>query len=250
MNSLQGKIALVTGASRGLGKGIALVLAERGATVLINHLNTPEEAGELVQQIRSGGGNAEAFQADVSAAADVDHMFAFARKHYGTLDILVNNAGISRAQDIFETNEEDWDLILNTNLKSVFLCTRRAMELMRKQRSGRIVNLSSIVAYRGALFGHAHYAASKGGILSFTRTVARTGAPFGITCNCVAPGIIETELLFQTHGPEGVAKLAETVPLGLGKPRDVGLAVAYLAGEGGNYLTGICLDINGGMNFH
>ena len=132
----------------------------------------------------------------------------------------------------------------------MFLMSKPAMEIMRDQKFGRIINLTSVVAYRGALFGHVHYAASKGGILSFTRTLARTGAPYNITVNAIAPGIIETELLFQTHGTEGVAKLAQTVPLGLGKTRDIGLAAAYLAGEGGRYLTGICLDVNGGMNFH
>lgn len=247
---LQGKIALVTGASRGLGKGIALVLAEKGAAVVVNYRSAAAEAEEVVAAIRAAGGTADAFQADVSDAADADRLFAALRERHGRIDILVNNAGTTKAQDIFEITEEDWDFIMKTNLKSLYLCTKRAMEMMRGQRSGRIVNISSIVAHRGALFGHAHYAATKGGILSFTRTVARTGAPYGITCNAVAPGIIETELLFQTHGADGVAELAKTVPLGLGKPRDIGLAVAYLAGEGGSYLTGACIDVNGGMYFH
>ena len=124
------------------------------------------------------------------------------------------------------------------------------MEMMREQNFGRIISMTSMVAYRGAVFGHCHYAATKGAILSFTRTIARTGAPYHITANAIAPGIIETELLFQTHGEEGVAKLAATVPLGLGKPRDVGLAAAFLAGEGGGYITGACIDVNGGMYFH
>ncbi|MBS1371732.1 MAG: 3-oxoacyl-ACP reductase FabG [Lentisphaeria bacterium] len=250
MKDLQGKIALVTGASRGLGRGIALVLAEKGATVVVNYRGSAAEAAAVVSEIRASGGNAVECRADVSESADVDRLFAFTADSFGRLDILVNNAGTSRAQDIFETSEADWDFILKTNLKSHFLCTKRAMELMRDRNFGRIINMTSMVAHRGALFGHCHYAATKGGILSFTRTIARTGAPFNITCNAIAPGIIETELLFRTHGEEGVAKLAETVPLGLGKVRDVGLAAAYLAGEGGNYLTGICLDVNGGMYFH
>ena len=250
MKELEGKIALVTGASRGLGRGIAAVLAEKGATVIANYRTDKAHAESICREILENGGKAVPFQADVSERADVAKLFDFVRSEFGRLDILVNNAGTTKAQDIFETSEEDWDFILKTNLKSLFLMSKAAMEIMRAQKSGQIINMTSIVAYRGALFGHVHYAATKGGILSFTRTLARTGAPYNITVNALAPGIIETELLFQTHGAEGVEKLAKTVPLGLGKPRDVGLAAAFLAGEGGRYLTGICLDINGGMNFH
>ena len=247
---LENRIALVTGASRGLGRGIASVLAEKGAKVIVNYRNGAKEAESLCAEIKAAGGSAVPLQGDVSESADVARIYDFIRKEFGRLDILVNNAGTTRAQNIFETSESDWDFIIKTNLKSMFLMSKPAMEIMRDQKFGRIINLTSIVAYRGALFGHVHYAASKGGILSFTRTLARTGAPYNITVNAIAPGIIETELLFQTHGEEGVAKLAQTVPLGLGKTRDIGLAAAYLAGEGGRYLTGICLDVNGGMNFH
>lgn len=250
MKELEGKIALVTGASRGLGRGIADVLAEKGASVIVNYRSDAAHAESLCEEIRAKGGTAVPFQADVGKSDDVKKLFGFVQSEFGRLDVLVNNAGTTRAQDIFETSEDDWDFILRTNLKSLFLMCKSAMEIMRGQRSGRIVNMSSIVAYRGALFGHVHYAATKAGILGFTRTLARTGAPYNITVNALAPGIIETELLFQTHGAEGVAELAKTVPLGLGKVRDVGLAAAFLAGEGGRYLTGICLDINGGMNFH
>ena len=250
MKELEGKIALVTGASRGIGKGIALVLAEKGAEVVVNFHHRAVEADAVVDEIRAAGGRAFAVQGDVSERDDVKRLFDEVAARCGRLDILVNNAGTSRSQDIFETSEEDWDFIIKTNLKSLFLCTRRGMEMMRVNRFGRIINLTSMVAHRGAINGHCHYAATKGGILSFTRTVARTGAPYNITCNAIAPGIIETDGLLATHGPEGVAALAATVPLGLGKCRDVGLAAAYLAGEGGNYLTGICLDVNGGMYFH
>lgn len=250
MNDLNGKIALVTGASRGLGKGIALVLAEQGATVVVNYRTGLKEAESVVSEIHRNNGDAVAFGGDMSEGGDVNKLFDFIGDKFGRMDILVNNAGTTRAQDIFETSEEDWDFIIKTNLKSLFLCSKRAMTMMRSQNFGRIINISSMVAHRGALFGHCHYAASKGGILSFTRTLARTGAPYNITCNAVVPGIVETELLYQTHGGEEVAKLAASIPLGLGKVRDVGLAAAYLSGEGGNYITGACLDINGGMYFH
>lgn len=250
MNDLTGKIALVTGASRGLGKGIALALAQAGAEVIVNYRSGKVQAEEVVDQIKEKNGKAVSFGADVAKSEDVEKLFAFIMEKYGRLDILVNNAGTTKAQDIFETTEEDWDFIINTNLKSLFLCTKKAMYIMRDQKEGRIINISSMVAHRGALYGHCHYAATKGGILSFTRTIARTGAPYNITCNAIVPGIVETELLFQTHGEDGVAELAKSVPLGLGKVKDVGLAAVYLSGEGGNYMTGACLDINGGMNFH
>lgn len=247
MNDLSGKMALVTGASRGLGRGVALVLAEQGADVAVNFIYNEDEAREVCGEIEKFGRRCICVKADASRADEVEKMFAAVIKGLGRLDILVNNAGTTRAQDIFATSEEDWDFIINTNLKSVFLCSREAMKIMRAQRSGRIISMSSIVAHRGALYGHVHYAATKSGILGFTRTLARTAAPYGITVNAIAPGIIETELLFKTHGEEGVRELASGVPLGLGNPRDVGLAAAYLAGEGGRYITGATIDVNGGM---
>lgn len=251
MSDLTGKTALVTGASRGLGKGIALALAEKGADVIVNYFNDPAEADAVSNEIKSRfGRKSYTVKADVSSAEEVAAMFEEISEKSGRLDILVNNAGTSRAQNIFETSEADWDFILNTNLKSVFLCSKEAMEIMKKQNYGRIISISSVVAHRGAIHGHVHYAATKSGILGFTRTLARTAAPFGITVNSVAPGIIETELLEKTHGAEGVKKLASDVPLGLGKPRDIGMATAFLASEDAHYITGITLDVNGGMFPH
>ena len=250
MGELSGKVALVTGSSRGLGKGVALVLAEKGADVIVNYNSSRDEAEEVCKVVREFGVQSICVQANVSKADDVQRLFSEIDAKFGKIDFLVNNAGTSRAENIFDITEENWDYILETNLKSVFLCSKAAMIRMRKRKFGRIVNMSSMVAHQGALFGHVHYASTKGGILSFTKTLARTAAPYGITVNAVAPGIIKTELLFKTHGEEGVAKLASTVPLGLGEMRDVGLSVAFLCGEGGNYLTGICLDVNGGMYMH
>jgi 3-oxoacyl-[acyl-carrier protein] reductase len=245
---LEGKVALVTGAARGIGKGIALVLAEKGADIIINDKKMNYEGEALASQIQALGRKTMLIETDVSVEADVKKMFSDIQEQFGRLDILVNNAGTSQAKDIFEAGLEDWQYIINTNLTSCFLCSKEAMTIMSTQRSGRIINIGSVVGERGALFGHVHYAATKSGIIGMTKTLARTGAPFGINVNAVAPGIIETELLFKTHGIEGVEKLSASIPLGLGKPRSIGLAVAYLVGEGGNYITGTSIDVNGGMN--
>lgn len=251
MFDLKGKRALVTGAGRGLGKGIALALAEAGAEVALNFLENEKEAQHVKDEIEAMGGRALVIQADVGVAPAVSGMFQAIKNHWGGLDILVNNAGTTKSQDIFETTEADWDQVVDTNLKSVFLCSKEAMALMREQkRGGSLINISSIVAHRGALYGHVHYAATKGGILSVTRTLARTGAPLGIRVNAIAPGIIESDLLMATHGKTEVDSLAASVPLGLGTARDIGLAAVYLASEGGRYITGATLDVNGGMHFH
>jgi 3-oxoacyl-[acyl-carrier protein] reductase len=246
-SSLIDQVALVTGASRGLGRGIAMALAEAGANVIVNYRSSRAEAERVVERIGALNRRSIAVQADVSSEADVRRLFAEIEAEFGRLDILVNNAGTSQPRDIFEETLEDWHHIIDTNLTSCFLCSKAAMTIMRDQGSGRIVNISSIVGQRGALFGHVHYAAAKSGMLGFARTLARTAAPLGITVNCVAPGIIDTELLRQTHGDSQVAELAAGVPLGLGTVRDVGLAVAFLCGEGGRYITGATLDVNGGM---
>ncbi len=247
MFELDGKVALVTGSSRGLGKGIALALAEAGADVVINYASSQDEAERVSKEIIEMGRKSIAVKADVRSETEVAELFAIVKKEFGKLDILVNNAGTTKSQDIFETTVEDWERIIDTNLKSVFLCSKEGMNIMRTQRSGKIINISSIVGHRGALYGHVHYAATKGGIFGFTKTLARTAAPLGITVNTIAPGIIETELLIQTHGEDEVKMLADGVMLGLGKPRDVGLAAVYLASEGGRYITGSTIDVNGGM---
>jgi len=247
MFELSGKVALVTGASRGLGRGIALVLGECGADVVVNYHNAKSQAEEVASAIKAFGRRASMVQADVSRAEEVQRLFDQVHSQFGRLDILVNNAGSTKAQDIFETDESDWDFILATNLKSCFLCSKAAMTVMRAQKSGRIINISSVVGHRGALYGHIHYAATKSGMLGMTKTLARTGASLGINVNTVAPGCIDTELLHQTHGEETVKELDESIPLGLGTTRDVGMAVAFLCGEGGRYITGATIDVNGGM---
>ncbi len=250
MLELAGKVALVTGSARGLGKGIAQVLAEKGADIVLNDKNLGIEGEVLAGQLSEMGRRVLSVEADVSDEADVHYMFRQVKDRFGRLDILVNNAGTSQAKTIFEADLSDWNYIINTNLTSCFLCSKQAMEMMATQRGGCIINISSVVGEQGAMFGHAHYAATKSGMLGITRTLARTGAPLGIRVNAIAPGIIETELLRKTHGPEGVEKLSASVPLGLGKPKNIGLAVAFLCGEGGAYITGATLDVNGGMYMH
>ncbi|PWJ54065.1 3-oxoacyl-[acyl-carrier protein] reductase [Dyadobacter jejuensis] len=247
MQELKDKIALVTGATRGLGKGIALALARQGATIIVNYPPFESEPVTVIQEIVDLGGQAKAMMADVSNYEQVQQMFQRISAEYGQLDILVNNAGTAQAKDIFEIEEEDWHRIVETNLSSGFYCSKMAMQMMREQQSGRIVFISSMVAHQGAIFGHVHYSASKSGQLGMVKTLARTAARLGITVNAVAPGIIETELLFKTHGKEEVGKLAASVPLGLGRPDDVGNAVAFLCSSQARYITGATLDVNGGM---
>jgi NAD(P)-dependent dehydrogenase (short-subunit alcohol dehydrogenase family) len=244
---LLGKVALVTGGSQGLGRGIALVLAEQGAAVAINYRSAKKKAAEVVAEIESMGRKARAVQGDVSRETEVQQMFEATRDHFGRVDILVNNAGTSAAQDIFETDENDWRRIIDTNLTSCFLCCKEAMQCMREQGSGRIVLIGSVVGQQGAMFGHVHYAASKSGMIGLMKTLARTAAPLGINVNAVAPGCIGTELLHAHLSQERIEELTDSIPLGLGTPRDVGLAVAFLCGEGGRYITGATLDVNGGL---
>lgn len=247
MTALGGRIALVTGGSRGVGRGIALALAEQGADVILNYHQASAIADDTAEEVRRLGHNAATIQADVSSESDVERMFQEIDSRFGRLDILVNNAGTTRAEDVFAASLESWDHIIRTNLTSCFLCSREAMRRMKDAGGGRIINIGSVVGHNGALRGHVHYAATKSGMLGLTKTLARTGAEYGVTVNCVAPGIIDTELLRQTHGEDGVTALSKTVPLGLGTARDVGLAVAFLAGEGGRYITGATIDVNGGM---
>ena len=168
MGELSGKVALVTGSSRGLGKGVALVLAEKGADVIVNYNSSRDEAEEVCKAVREFGVRSICIQANVGKSDDVQRLFSEIDNHFGKIDFLVNNAGTSRAENIFDITEENWDYILETNLKSVFLCSKAAMIRMRERKFGRIVNMSSMVAHQGALFGHVHYASTKGGILCFT----------------------------------------------------------------------------------
>jgi 3-oxoacyl-[acyl-carrier protein] reductase len=249
-SQVQSRLALITGAARGLGRGIAETLAEQGFLIAIADITTEKDASEVIQALKSRDRFAGYHQIDVSDELAVRRLFADLDAEGLAVDVLVNNAGTSRPQTIREITLNDWNDLLRINLTSAFLCSKEAFSRMEQRRSGCIVNISSVAAERGALLGHAHYSASKAGLLGLTRTLARTGAPVGIRVNAVAPGIIDTELLRRVHSDEEIDRIAATVPLGIGQPRDVGLAVAFLCGEGGRYITGSVLDVNGGAHIH
>ncbi len=249
MFELNGKTALVTGSTKGIGKGIALGLARAGADVVLNSYTSEDDPDSTIRQIEELGRRAIFIQADVTSEMEVASLFEQIDRQFGRLDILVNNAGTSRSETILETETDSWRHVIDTNLTSCFLCSKQAMERMIRQSSGRIIQISSIVAHQGAVFGHVHYAATKSGMLGLTKSLARTAAPHGITVNAVAPGIIDTELLRSTHGPSRLDELSRTVPLGLGSADDVAAAVVFLASGEARYMTGITIDVNGGLYY-
>lgn len=244
---LEGKVALITGSAKGIGRGIAHVLAEHGADIILNDLEPGPDIEHVKREIAAYGRKVLIAPGDVGQEESVDNIFRHIEQSFGKVDILVNNAGTSKAQDIFSTTVEDWDTLIRNNLTSAFLCSKSALSLMQRNGFGRIINISSVVGQQGALFGHVHYAATKSGMIGFTKTLARTAAPLGVNVNAIAPGIIDTALLKDIHGPERYEELKSSVPLGLGSVRDIGLAAAFLSGEGGRYITGATLDVNGGL---
>ncbi|MCM0626328.1 MULTISPECIES: 3-oxoacyl-[acyl-carrier-protein] reductase [unclassified Lysinibacillus] len=246
MRKLEGKVAVVTGASRGIGRAIALKLAEEGAKVVVNYSGSQAKAEEVVAMIQENGGEAIAVQASVSQTEEVTALMDAAVKTYGSLDILVNNAGITRDNLLMRMKEDEWDDVLNTNLKGVFLCTKAVTRQMMKQRAGRIINISSIVGVAGNA-GQANYVAAKAGVIGLTKTTAKELASRNILVNAIAPGFIETEMTEQL--PEDIKQgMLTQIPLAkLGQPEDIAKAVAFLASEDANYMTGQTLHIDGGM---
>lgn len=246
MSRLSGKRALVTGASRGIGRAVALRLAAEGASVALNYRAGREEAEAVAAEVAASGGSAAVLQGDVSVAAEAEALVGAAEAALGGLDILVNNAGATRDNLLMRLSEEDWDAALNTNLKGAFLCAKAAIRPMLRQRFGRIVNMSSVVALTGNP-GQANYAAAKAGLIGFTRTVAREVASRGVTVNALAPGFIETQMIESI--PEDLrARILERIPLGrFGAPDDVAGCVAFLCGDDGAYITGQTISIDGGL---
>jgi 3-oxoacyl-[acyl-carrier protein] reductase len=242
--NLTGKVALVTGSGRGIGKAIAQKLAEAGASVVINDVSDAAEA--TAQEITTAGKPSLFIKANVCSSAEVNPMIEKIVATYGKLDILVNNAGISRDQITLRMTDEEWDAVINVNLKSVFVCTRAALKYMMRQRYGRIVNISSIVGIIGNP-GQVNYSAAKAGIIGITRSVAKEMGSRQITVNAVCPGFIETEMTQKL--PEKVKQeYSQRIPLGfLGSPEDVADAVAFLASDEARYITGQFLCVDGGM---
>jgi 3-oxoacyl-[acyl-carrier protein] reductase len=245
--SLRGKVALITGARRGLGKAIALRLAWSGADVVVNDIAAgAEEAEATAAELRALGVRALSLPADVCIADEVEAMIAKVLAEFGHLDILVNNAGVTRDALLMRMSEEQWDLVLNINLKGTFHCTRAAIKPLLKQRSGRIINIASVVGLMGNA-GQANYAASKGGVIAFTKAVAKEVASRGILVNAVAPGFIASHMTDQLS-EEARQRLLSVVPLGRwGTPEEVAEVVNFLASDAASYLTGQIIHIDGGM---
>ena len=242
-----GKVAVVTGSGRGIGKAIAMKLAENGATLVINDVGDSAPAEQTVSEIKNLNRQAMAIMADVSSSADVTKMMETAIAAYGKVDILVNNAGITRDQLTMKMTDDEWDKVLAIDLKSVFLCTRAVLRPMLKQRSGRIISMSSVVGIIGNA-GQANYAAAKAGIIGFTKTIAKEVASRGITVNAVAPGFIDTPMT-QVLPEERKQALIANIPLGyLGTPRDIAETVAFLASEEARYITGQVISVDGGIS--
>lgn len=246
MGKLDGKTAVVTGASRGIGREIALQLANEGANVVVNYSGSAEKAQQVVDEITTIGNKAIAVQANIADTDSVQHLMNTAIEQFGTIDILVNNAGITRDNLIMRMKEDEWDDVINTNLKGVFLCTKAVTRQMMKQRSGRIINISSIVGVMGNA-GQANYVAAKAGVIGLTKTTARELASRNILVNAIAPGFITTEMTDAL--PEDIkSTMLAQIPLArLGQPEHIAKAVVFFASDDSNYITGQTLHIDGGL---
>ncbi|HMQ52104.1 MAG TPA: 3-oxoacyl-[acyl-carrier-protein] reductase [Anaerolineae bacterium] len=246
MFDLTGKVAVVTGSSRGIGAGIVTLLARQGAKLVVNHRNSPEAAEGVVAAVRDGGGEAIVIQADVSQSEQAQQLIKQTIDTYGQIDILVNNAGTTRDKLLMTMKDEDWDTVLNSNLSSVYYCSKAALRPMMKKRQGRIINISSVVGLAGQA-GQTNYAASKAGIVGFTKSLAKEVGSRGITVNVVAPGFIPTALT-EVLPPEQIQSVITGTPIGrLGSVDDVAVAVLFLASEEAAFITGQVLSVDGGL---
>lgn len=244
--NLSGKTAIVTGGSRGIGRAIALKLAEEGANIVVNYTSNSSMADETVEEIKKMGREALAIKADVSNSDDVKNLVKEAEKNFSNIDILINNAGITRDTLLIRMKDEDWDKVMDVNLKGTFLCTKLVGKKMMKQRSGKIVNITSVVGIMGNA-GQANYSASKAGVIGFTKSTAKELSSRGINVNAVAPGFIQTEMTDKLS-EEVVENYTKNIPLGkLGKPEDVANVVAFLCSQEAAYLTGQVINVDGGM---
>lgn len=243
---LQGKNALVTGGSRGIGKAIALELAKQGANVAINFTSNEEKALEVVKEIEGFGVKAVSIKGNVTDSTDVENMITTFNKNFDTLDILVNNAGITKDNLLIRMKEEDWDGVMDVNLKGVFLATKAVARKMMKQKSGKIINLSSVVGVMGNP-GQGNYCASKAGVMGFTKSIAKELGGKNITVNAIAPGFIETDMT-EVLSDKAKEAMLGSVPLKRpGKPEDVARLVSFLSSEDADYITGQVIHVDGGM---
>ncbi|SFT74686.1 3-oxoacyl-[acyl-carrier-protein] reductase [Selenomonas sp. GACV-9] len=243
---LDGKVALVTGASRGIGRAIAIRLASEGAKVAINYAGNTAKAEEVKAEIEKNGGEAILVQADISSTEAVDAMVETVVEAFGQIDILVNNAGITRDGLLMRMKDEDFDAVINTNLKGVFYCTKAVSKLMMKKRSGRIINMASVVGLMGNA-GQANYAAAKAGVIGFSKSAAKELAARGINVNVVAPGFIATDMTAAMTDKAKEATLAGIPLKRMGQPEDVANAVLFLASDHASYITGQIVNVDGGM---
>lgn len=243
---LNGKIAIITGAGRGIGREIALQFAKSGAKLVLNYRSNSAQMEEVLLMIKNAGGEVIAIQADVSKEDEVKVLMDATIKQFGRLDILVNNAGITKDDLLMRMSEKDFDSVIDTNLKGTFFCMKYASSIMLKQRSGKIINMSSVIGITGNV-GQANYAASKAGIIGLTKSAARELASRGITVNAVAPGFIQTEMTEVLSDKIKEASLANIPLKRLGTVSEVASAVSFLASEAANYITGQVLQVDGGM---
>tara|TARA_Y100001970_G_C14240889_1_gene864836 strand:+ start:1395 stop:2141 length:747 start_codon:yes stop_codon:yes gene_type:complete len=243
-NLLKGKTALVTGASRGIGQAIAVSLSQIGAEIIVNYSSSQEKANQVVNKIQALGGSAYSIKSDISNEHSVNNMISEAIDKSGTIDILINNAGITKDGLLMRMKTENWDDVINLNLKGVFLCTRAVSKFMLKQKSGRIINITSVVGIFGNA-GQANYSASKAGVIGFTKSAAKEFASRGITVNAVAPGFIETDMTKSLNYEPIIAQ----IPLGkLGSVNDISGVVDFLASDpAAAYITGQTIRVDGGM---
>ena len=246
--ALDGKVAIVTGSSRGIGKAAALALAEQGGKIVVNYARSSDAADAVVKEIEGMGGAASALQADGSKADDVDTLVKTTKEKFGSIDVLVNNAGITRDTLLLRMKPEDWQAVIDLNLTGVFLCTRAVSKIMLKQRSGRIINISSVAGLMGNP-GQANYSAAKAGVIGFTKTIAKELAPRGVTANVVAPGFIATDMTGELKNTEEILKF---IPLGrYGQPEEVAGLIRFLAADSAAaYITGQVMNVDGGMVMH
>jgi 3-oxoacyl-[acyl-carrier protein] reductase len=242
---LEGKVALVTGAAQGIGRVVALLLAQKGADIAVSDINL-EKAKETAKEIEAIGRRTMVIQVDVAILNDVERMVETILERFGQIDILVNNAGIARDKLILRMTEEEWDAVLNVNLKGTFHCTKAVIRHMSKQKRGKIVNIASVVGEMGNV-GQANYSASKAGVIGFTKTIAREFAQRGINVNAIAPGFIDTPMT-EVLPERAKEELRRMIPMErLGRPEDVAGAVLFLVSESSSYITGQVLNVNGGI---